>query len=502
MSGTARTLFITQELLPYHATGGMAVLSRDLPEALSRRGWPHAYLLPYIDGVTSVSEGIDRKAVMQRHLVIGGIAYEYKICEISRPDDQGPVFFVEQKDVFAGRIYDDSVRLHRNLILGDAAIALLDQQGQGFRFVHALDQLSALSLACIRIATDNRLGLIFNILSAEYDFPLGGMIEQTSFAQRDQLFLKFGASLANMTAIELGIKVSDRSVTSSPAYAEYLAGKYSTLNSCEREKLTGIAQGIDFDVWNPQASDRLYHPILPESLEEDKKRNRIILSEFLLDHPRFSDHSPNIAANYPAEISFNGRLLMSFIGRFCRAKGRAALYHLLDSIDRFPNVELLFLIPQGAVSDVDRQKLQALTERKPRLKVINHYDQHFAELVFAASDYILMPSEQEPGGLCQKMAMRFGSLPVVTPVGGLKSSVIDILSLPDQGNGFVSKQIDPDSFLEIFDKVRELKRNDPMLISGRRNAMATDVSWAPTIGEYQDVYRSLQSCLSQYTFAD
>jgi starch synthase len=491
MSGTAHTLFITQELLPYHATGGMAVLSRDLPEALNRRGWPHSYLLPYIDDVTSEYEDIDRKAVMQRHLAIGGITYEYKIYVISRPDNQVSVFFVEQKDIFAGRIYDDSVRLHRNLVLGDAALALLDRQGQGFRFVHALDQLSALSLACIRIATGNRFGLIFNILSAEYDFPLGTIIEQTSFAQRDELFLKFGASLANMTAIELGIKVSDRSVTSSPAYAEYLADKYSSLSSCEREKLTGIAQGIDVDVWNPQASDRLYHPIRPESLEEDKEVNQVILSAFLTDHPRFSEYTPNIAVGCSTETPFRGRLLMSFIGRFCRAKGRAALYHLIDSMDCVTDVELLFLIPHGAISDVDRQKLQALTEREPRLQVINHYDQHFAELVFAASDYILMPSEQEPGGLCQKMAMRFGSLPVVTPAGGLKSSVIDIFSAPDQGNGFVAKQIDPDSFLEMFEKVRALNLNDPMLISGRRNAMATDVSWAPTIGAYEHIYRSL-----------
>lgn len=497
MSGTARTLFITQELLPYHATGGMAVLSRDLPEALNRRGWPHAYLLPYIDGVTSGYEDCDRKAVIQRRLFIGGIAYDYKITNISRSDDQGSVFFVEQKDIFAGRIYDDSVRLHRNLILGDAALALLDQQRQGFQLVHALDQLSALGLACIRIATGNRFGLIFNILSAEYDFPLGSVIEQTSFAQRDELFLKFGLSLANMTAIELGIKVSDRSITSSPAYAEYLADKYSFLNSYEHEKLTGIAQGIDIDVWNPQADHRLYHPILSDSLEEDKRKNRIILSAFLSDHPRFSNHTPNIAVGHCAETPFSGRLLVSFIGRFCRAKGRAALYRLLDSMDRFSDIELLFLIPQGAISDVDRQKLQTLTEREPRLQVINDFDQHFAELVYAASDYIMMPSEQEPGGLCQKMAMRFGSLPLVTPTGGLKSSVIDILAVPDQGNGFVSEQISPDSFLEMFDRVKSLQRNDPILISGRRNAMTTDVSWAPTIGAYEDVYRSLQAYLPQ-----
>jgi starch synthase len=174
-----------------------------------------------------------------------------------------------------------------------------------------------------------------------------------------------------------------------------------------------------------------------------------------------------------------------------------ALYSLLDSMDRFPDVELLFLIPQGAISDVDRQKLQVLTEREPRLLVINNYDQHFAELVFAASDYVLMPSEQEPGGLCQKMAMRYGSLPLVTPTGGLKSSVTDIFSFPDNGNGFVSEQIDPNSFIEMLDKVTALRSNDPLLMSGRRNAMATDVSWTPTIGAYENIYRSLQEASPQ-----
>jgi starch synthase len=185
--------------------------------------------------------------------------------------------------------------------------------------------------------------------------------------------------------------------------------------------------------------------------------------------------------------------LLCFVGRFCKAKGRAALYQLIDHLDRYPPIELLFLIPRGAISDVDREKLRALTERHRCLRVINDYDQALTELIFAASDYVLMPSEQEPGGLCQKMAMRFGCLPIVTPVGGLKDSVVDLFADPKRGNGFMAADASPESVLALLDVILALSPATPALYRGRRNAMTTDVSWLPTIQLYEDIYRACSS---------
>lgn len=485
----APVLFITQELLPFHATGGMAVLSRDLPEALIRRGWPHCYLLPYVAGVTDAPRDILRQPLYEGSVRVDDTDYGYRIFRLARPAGQGDVFLVAQDSIFNGRLYDDRFRLERNLVMADAACALLDRHRPDVRIVHALDQLSALSLACIRTATGNRFGLIFNILSAEYDFPLGDLVNQRRFHSRDALVRAFGSSLAGGSAIELGLRSADQSVTSSPAYCHYILERYALALEGSEDRIVGIAQGIDTAIWDPMAEGRLFHPVRHDRIEQDKLANRRILSSLLADLPRFSQTAPRHAPHSIAQQDAGSAILLSFVGRFCRAKGRAALYQLIDRLPALPDVEVLLVIPKGSMSDADLENLRARTASARQLRVIACYDQALAELVFAASDYVLMPSEQEPGGLCQKMAMRFGALPIVTPAGGLKSSVTDLFALPDTGNGFVCDAIDADSYLERLLQVLVLPKSSTLIASGRANAMATDVSWEPTIAAYEHVYR-------------
>jgi starch synthase len=491
MPRASHTLFITQELLPFHATGGMAVLSRDLPEALNREGWQHSILLPSIKGVSKLPAGASPQPVLERSVRVGSEEYPYRVLFLKRADQLGDVYLVEQGAIFSGQLYNDAHRLARNVVIGDAAVALLESEERDFGLVHALDQLSALSLAYIRALAGERYGLVFNILSAEYDFALGSLIAETDFDRREDVMGIAGEGLSGMSAIELGMVAADTTVTSSPAYADELAEKYGVVAQHNVE-LIGINQGIDIAVWDPLVSDRLFSPIRKESLEADKLANRTKLEGILARQPRFLAASPSIDTELNQKVRETSAQLLSFIGRFCRAKGRAALYFLLDRLEQFPNVELIFVIPKGSLSDVDLKKLESRANAEPRLRVINHYDQSFAELVFAASDFVLMPSEQEPGGLCQKMAMRFGSLPLVTPAGGLRTSVTDLWDDQDVGNGFVSQSTDPESFLEMLGQVLAVPHDDPLLANGRRKAMATDVSWQKTVADYAAIYAALE----------
>lgn len=487
-TGSGPALFITHELLPFQATGGMAVLSRDLPEALICKGWPHSYLLPYVVGVSAVGSEHLQHALLAGTVRVDDTDYDYQVYRIARPATQGDLFLVAQDEIFNGRLYDDRFRVERNLVVAAAACTLLERHRPDIRIVHALDQLSALSLAWIRSATGNRFGLVFNILSAEYDFPLGEMLAQRRFAGKDALASVFGPALTSGSAIELGLQAADRTVTSSPAYGDDMMTRYGGAIGLAGNPITGIAQGIDTAVWDPLAQDRLFRPVRREHIAHDKLANRRLLSDFLSGHPRFSRAIPADPGPEPAAC---GTTLLSFVGRFCRAKGRAALYHLIDRLETLPGVDLLLMIPSGSATEVDLEKLRALTERVDRLRVIASYDQPLAELVFAASDFVVMPSEQEPGGLCQKMAMRFGALPVVTPAGGLKSSVTDLFAAPYTGTGFVSDTIDPESYFERLEQVLALPPDSDLLARGRANAMATDVSWTPTIAGYEEIYRAL-----------
>lgn len=486
-----RTLFITQELVPFHSTGGMAVLSRDLPTALHDREFPHTYFLPYIRGVSELSDSHRQHATIRNQVRVGEEVYPYEIFEASIPDEKNKTIFVAQNDVFQGSIYNDAYRLHRNVILGHAALQYLGAFPNKYRLVHALDQLSALSLAYIKLQTDNRYRLLFNILSAEYDFSLGRLIDAVDFDGKASLEEMLGRELYANSAIELGLRVSDVSVTSSPAYAEFLAEKYAdvlspkaaNLVAGERHHLIGIEQGIDIQTWDPLDSSKAYHPIRAKSLGADKACNRQKLIHML--------EGLSTSSSQPTAPMQNEFKVVSFVGRFCKAKGRAALYEIIDSLDDIPNIYLLFIVPKASLSDVDQDKLLQRSEANERLWFVNNYEQSFAELTFAGSDFVIMPSEQEPCGLCQKIAMRFASLPIVTPAGGLRDTVVDGFKNEEGGNGFMSENVAPQSFLAMFRKVMAMDMADPLIGKLRQNALETDVSWGRTISKYQAMYQTL-----------
>lgn len=475
-----RTLFITQELVPYHATGGMAVVSRDLPAALAERSLPHTQLLPFIKNVTALPDDGALEVLAQASVKIDGKHYAYQLCTVPTSDPQQQTLFVAQDEIFRDRIYDDAVRLHRNIVIGHAALNYLASATEPYRIVHALDQLSTLTLAYIKAQTD-RYRLLFNILSAEYDFSLGKLIAETEFDGKDALCAAC-PTLSSDSAIELGLRIADQSVTSSPAYAAMLAERYAgALAGRPASALHGIEHGIDINTWNPAALGHGYRPMATASLADDKAHNRDILMAALAAH----------RSGTAAVEAVPQRRILSFIGRFCKAKGRTALYALIDALADFPDVELLFIVPAAAVSEVDREKLQRRAATTPRFTFVNDYQQDFAEVAFAGSDFIIMPSEQEPSGLCQKIAMRFGSIPVVTPAGGLKDTIIDAFAHPATGNGFVAESIDPASYLALLGRVLALDPTDPLIADVQRNALNTDVSLARTADDYAILYRGL-----------
>jgi len=484
-----RTLFITQELVPYQATGGMAVVSRDLPAALAERGFPHTYLLPYVAGITRLAPDASREALARRAVRVNGVDYPYELWAVTGVEGE-KLLFVAQETIFGGALYDDRFRLHRNIVFGDAALAYLARRPGSYGMVHALDQLSALSLAYVRAGAPG-YRLLLTILSAEYDFALGALVAEAEFTAKPAVTALLGADYPERSAIELGLSIADCATTSSPAYALDLAARYAAVLADAPGKLIGIEQGIDARLWDPGATDRAFAPMAPASIVADKARNRARLLAALADQPRFLAASPPVPPSDPAEPAAPAPITVGFIGRFCRAKGRAALYALIDALETLPRVQLLLIVPAGAISAVDRGKLEALCARHQQLRVINAYDQAFAELAFAGSDLIVMPSEQEPGGLCQKMAMRMAAVPLVTPTGGLRDSVRDAWTDPVAGDGFVAASIAPEDFLALFRAVAALDMDGAAIAAIRRNAMARDVSWRPTVARFADLYREM-----------
>lgn len=121
------------------------------------------------------------------------------------------------------------------------------------------------------------------------------------------------------------------------------------------------------------------------------------------------------------------------------------------------------------------------------------YDEAFSHLIFGGSDLYLMPSRFEPGGLTQMQAMRYGTIPVVTDVGGLHDTVVDADANPDLGNGFVAPDVTTESVGETLARAIRAWKSTRRRGLLRRRGMERDWSWTDPAQQYMNIYGKITS---------
>jgi starch synthase len=136
--------------------------------------------------------------------------------------------------------------------------------------------------------------------------------------------------------------------------------------------------------------------------------------------------------------------------------------------------------------------LSAAARRWPgRVAARVAFDPGLARRVFAGADFLVVPSRDEPCGLTQMYAMRYGAIPVVTPVGGLRDTVEPVDVPHGTGTGVVAAAPDAGALLLALEEALALWRDDLGMGSLIARAMARDNSWARSARKYLDLYRDL-----------
>lgn len=124
------------------------------------------------------------------------------------------------------------------------------------------------------------------------------------------------------------------------------------------------------------------------------------------------------------------------------------------------------------------------------------FNNELAHKIYAGSDLFFMPSEFEPCGIAQMIAMKYGTIPVVTPVGGLLDTVHPFD--PSTGTGFISAEVSNAALLETLEKALQIYRDQDLWQRLVRNAMKQDFSWKAAAAEYLKLYQgALEKMLEQ-----
>jgi starch synthase len=271
-----------------------------------------------------------------------------------------------------------------------------------------------------------------------------------------------------INSLAVGVKCANAVTTVSPSYLNeinYSANGLESLFNSVRNKSKGILNGIDIEVWNPLKDQMIAANYSIENFETGKQKNKEKLCEqFELD------------ASKP---------LFSFIGRLFEEKGGDLLPQAsaLALSEHFEEINILILGSGNA--EIESQLIQLRNDYKGNYNVFIGYNEELAHLIYAGSDYILMPSRVEPCGLNQMYAMRYGTIPIVRRTGGLRDTVIDF---GDDGNGICHDQASVGDICYSINRAVKLYDDKISFNTVLRRGMAADHSWERVCQEYLEIY--------------
>jgi starch synthase len=272
-----------------------------------------------------------------------------------------------------------------------------------------------------------------------------------------------------------GMAAADAITTVSPSYAaEILTPRHGdSLDGFLRHdvgRVVGITNGIDAREWDP-STDVLVPARYSASDLSGKARCRDAL-----------------AAERGLEVNA-GTLLVGVVSRLVEQKGPDLI---ADVVPELAALGAKLVLLGSGDADMERRFRALADEHRAHVSIDIGFEPALARRIFAGSDAILMPSRSEPCGLTQMYAMRYGAIPIVNPVGGLRDTVLDPGdAAPGEGTGLAMTGASAAGLRAAVERAAILHRDRPAWRALVGAAMTRDFSWRGPAGEYLALYRRL-----------
>ena len=475
-----RVLSVASEVFPLVKTGGLADVMGALPPALEATGATTTTMMPGYPAVLSaltdaivVHEFADLFGGPAR--VLHGTAASLDLLVVDAPhlfDRAGNPYLGADGAEWA----DNGVRF-AGLGAAAAALGVGIVPGLTFDIVHAHDWQAAMAAVYLRFHDGPRPGTVLTV----HNLAFQGRYRASLFPRLglpDSAFSLDGLEYhGDVSFLKGGLASADRLTTVSPTYAHEITGLENGmgLDGLLRHRaavLSGIMNGIDDTGWNP-ATDAL----IPARFTGTKISQRAI-NKVALQQRMGLDERPDA-------------LLIGVVSRLTSQKG---LDMLLDQLDEVVADGMQLALLGSGDPYLEHAFVAAAGSHLGAVGCVLGYNEALAHLIQAGSDALLAPSRFEPCGLTQLCALHYGSIPVVSRVGGLADSVIDANEAALMAGVATGIQFWPpasEALHMAFGRLLALWRDRPAWQRVQRNGMAADVSWRGPAGRYTALYRSI-----------
>lgn len=474
-----KVLFAVWELDPFIKFGGLGDVARSLPAALNREGIDTRVVIPFY---LSLKLGnIKRTKILETKVRYAQRNEKVEIYRVNHPLTGIAVYLLRN------RRYLDIARAVDTFAFYDKAVVeILKANNLSWQpdVVHCHDHHTGLIPLLIK-ESRMQIKTILTIHNLGYQGKTSlDVLDRLGVNKRKCRVIRWEIKSNMVNFLMEGIIHADVVTTVSSTYAkeimteEYGMGLDGVLRAREG-RVFGILNGIDIswrDTFNRQAvkypfkkkTDDKVEEILPQpsSWKKEKKQNKLFLQRKL---------------GLRMELSVP---LLSFIGRFTvKQKGIDIFHRMIRSLDSM-KYEFIIL---GSGDEEWEERFLWLSKFYPKYVSCNFlYDDQLATQIYAASDFILIPSKYEPCGLVQMIAMYFGTLPIARRTGGLTDSITDGY------NGFLFNGYTASSLTKAVEKAVGLWANNRSRYNEMvENALKTDFSWSKSAKSYIRLYEQL-----------
>jgi starch synthase len=472
-----RVAFLTSEAVPFAKTGGLGDVSGALPKALVGLGVDACVVHPLY---ATTDRGHLRERLFD-NLEVEWLGGRRRVSVWLSEAAGAPAFLIEAPEYFAReRVYgygDDHLRF---AFFSRAALALMGRLGRAPDVIHGNDWPTGFAVAWLwagrmwggHLARARTLLSIHNLAYQGMFDP--GDLYRVGFrhGEESNVFMSNGAA----SSLKAGLMVADGISTVSQRYSHEIRTPehghgLDWLLRQRQERLIGITNGVDYEVWNPATDPHLAAHYTADDLSGKRACKLDLLRRFGL----------------PEEAD---RPVVATISRLVAQKG-------FDLMQQAANQILetgAFFVALGSGEAEYESFLQRMKDAAPhRVAVYRGFNEPLAHQIEAGADVFLMPSLFEPCGLNQMYSMRYGTVPVVRATGGLDDTVEGWDATAGRGTGF--------KFGEYTAAAMVLKLREALFWYGRpeawrriqSNGMRADNSWEAAARKYVRVYEALMS---------
>jgi len=387
-----------------------------------------------------------------------------------------PTFLIDAPSYFhRDSIYGYTEDYERFAFFNHAALELIKRLGAAPDIVHLNDWhcgFAAVEIAHLRFwdAYWRNTRTVFSVHNLAYQGGFG-LDELWKFGFTSDFERNAFAFNGYASAMKAGLAASDMLSTVSKTYGYEMQTPENGygldwLLRQRSNRLYGIVNGVDFDIWNPETDSELNSHFNTQNIDGKQACKKDLLEQFSL----------------PVNLE---RPIFANVTRLTAQKGIDLMMQVAGDI----LATGAYIISLGSGEQRYEDFWQRLRDYAPRqVGIYRGYSESLAHKIEAGADLFMMPSKFEPCGLNQMYSLRYGTVPIVRAVGGLDDTVENFDAVSGKGNGFKFREYRADKFLEKIYEALFAYYDKEAWRKLQWNGMTADNSWQNAARKYVQLY--------------